>query len=106
MSIAAAEYAKLAGHFAGREGIESGQMFGKPCLKIKGKAFIAQHLETMVFKLGGPASADALALKGAKHWDPSGMGRPMKEWIAVPVRASADFERLAAAAFDFVNASK
>ena len=71
---------------AGRsiDGAAESQMFGKPCFKINGKAFISFFENEMVFKLAGDAHATAMALKGARLFDPSGKGRAMKEWVQVP----------------------
>lgn len=38
----------------------------------------------MVFKLSNGVHQEALSLDGAELFDPSGKGRPMKEWIQVP----------------------
>jgi len=63
----------------------AGKMFGMPCLKNDvGKAFAGFHDGWMVFKLEGTEHAKALALEGARLFDPSGRGRPMKEWVEVP----------------------
>ena len=41
--------------------------------------------EAMVFKLTDPeVHARALALEGAVLFDPSGQGRPFKQWVVVP----------------------
>jgi hypothetical protein len=61
----------------------TGAMFGMPCLKHGDKAFAGFYQGAMVFKLGGEAHALALALAGAHLFDPSGRGRPMKEWVVV-----------------------
>jgi len=60
------------------------QMFGKPCYKINGKAFVCFFQNEMVFKLSGIAHSEALALSVSKLFDPSGKGRPMKECVQVP----------------------
>ena len=57
------------------EGGEQGQMFGKPCFKTGGKAFDAYYQDAMVFKLTGDVHSNALALKGAVLFDPSGKGK-------------------------------
>jgi hypothetical protein len=49
----------------------------------------------MVFKLEGEAHATALALPGAMLFDPSGMGRPMKAWVRVPLEQASQWPRLA-----------
>jgi hypothetical protein len=103
MHSAIAEYAKLVDQLGTKEGIGLGQMIGKPCIKVKGKAFISQHKDAVIFKLCDPAHQLALALDGAVLWDPSGTGRPMKEWIAVPAGECGHFAVLAAAAYEYVS---
>jgi hypothetical protein len=97
------EYEKLIAGFGETDGVSVGQMFGKACLKINGKAFVAQHLEAVIFKLSGVDHARALALPGAMLWDPSGKGRPMKEWVALPATASKHFDAFANAALEYVT---
>ena len=81
----------------------SGKMFGMPCLKnSNGKAFAGYFEDTMVFKLGGVSHAEALALTGAKLFDPSERGRPMKEWVVVPHEHSSRWLEFARNAFDYV----
>jgi hypothetical protein len=57
-------------------------MFGSPGLKIDGKVFACFVKEKLVVKL--PAKrVDALAEAGkGEHFDP-GMGRLMREWVAL-----------------------
>lgn len=62
---------------------EQGQLFGKPCFKTHGKAFICFFQNEMVFKLTGAIRTEALGLEGSQLFDPSGRKRPMKEWIQV-----------------------
>lgn len=59
------------------------QMFGKPCYKLNKKAFCCFFQNEMVFKLIDEAHGDALSLDGSKLFDPSGKGRPMKQWVQV-----------------------
>jgi len=103
MSDAKFEFEKLKTSFVSDSDIEAGQMFGKACLKINGKAFLAQHLDTVVFKLNEPDRGKALSIAGAKLWDPSGKGRPMKEWVALPVAAKSKFANLAIGAQSYVR---
>ncbi|HEY4084194.1 MAG TPA: hypothetical protein VGM81_26190 [Burkholderiaceae bacterium] len=103
MATAAGKYQELVTRLENTEGVLAGQMFGKPCLKIHGKAFAAQHKETVVFKLAGAEHARAIALKDAVLWDPSGKGRPMKAWVALPVTQSRHFDSLADAALACVT---
>lgn len=81
-----------------------GQMFGKPCLKVKSKAFAAFYQDEMVFKLG---AAEIMVLKekymGSKNWDPSGKKRAMKDWLQVPAEYKEDWEGLAQQSLSFVE---
>ncbi len=83
-------------------GAEQSQMFGKPCFKIGGKAFVAYFQDAMVFKLTGDDHVRALALDGALLFDPSGKGRAMREWVQVPVDHKDLWPALAVAAGEYV----
>jgi hypothetical protein len=98
MSDATEKYEVLIATLLDQPGITQSQMFGKACLKKDGKAFIAQHKDVVIFKLSGTAHEAALAIEGAALWDPSGKGRPMKAWVAVPASQSRHFKKLAEAA--------
>lgn len=80
----------------------SGAMFGMPCLKINGKAFAGFHQGTMVFKLAAPEREAALALSGARLFDPMG-GRPMKEWVEVPLAHTQRWDEFARHAMRYVG---
>jgi hypothetical protein len=96
-SHARTEFDQLAEEMAG-EGAERGSLFGKPCLKIGGKAFACQFRDATAFKLTPEPHAEALGLDGAQLFDPSGKGRPMKEWVQVPVDHAGRWRALARAA--------
>jgi hypothetical protein len=93
---------------AGRKvtGAEQSQMFGKPCFKINGKAFISFFENEMVFKLTGDEHEKALSLDGARLFDPSGKKRPMKEWVQVPGSHAAEWPKLAKAAAKYVGSTQ
>ncbi|MFK7757861.1 MAG: hypothetical protein AB8B53_13105 [Flavobacteriales bacterium] len=81
-----------------------GQMFGKPCGKLNKKAFVAFYQDQMVFKIGKEEIAELLhKYEGAQNWDPSGKGRPMKDWIQVPAEFSNHWEGLAEKAIGHLN---
>jgi hypothetical protein len=82
---------------------EESQLFGKPCFKINGKAFICFFQNEMVFKLKGDMHKEALSLDGSQLFDPSGKKRPMKEWVQVPFDYSDKWKKFAKAAFDYVG---
>jgi hypothetical protein len=85
------------------KGAEESQMFGKPCFKINGKAFVCFFKDCMVFKLTGKTHEEALKLKGAELFDPSGKGRAMKEWVQVPFTHSKKWQEYTRAALAYVR---
>ncbi|WP_406176651.1 hypothetical protein [Streptomyces sp. NBC_00996] len=92
-------FARLAEDLAPR-GAKLSKMFGMPCLKDpNGKAFVSLHEGALVVRLyrDTPEHAEALALAGAHLFDPMG-GRPMKDWVCVPLAASAQWLPLTEAA--------
>ena len=82
--------------------IESGSLFGMPCLKINGKAFVGSFDGGAVFKLPEPEHAAALGLEGSVLFDPSGKGRPMKEWVVVTAVYEDRWPAFVAAALAYV----
>lgn len=78
------------------------QMFGKPCFKVGKKAFVCFFQNEMVFKLTGDAHTEALSWDGSQLFDPSGKGRPMKEWVQVPAAYKEQWAHLAKAAAEYV----
>ena len=103
MSNALEEYEQIKAGLLAVGGVTAGHMFGKACLKINGKAFLSQHKETIVFKLAGTEHGKAICQPEAILWDPSGKGRPMKEWVALTVASQGHFHALAAAAMAYVR---
>lgn len=85
------------------KGAEQGQLFGKACFKINGKAFICFFQQCMVFKLTGKEHTEALSLDGAQLFDPSGKDRPMKEWVQVPFDYKVKWLPFAKAAYNYVK---
>ena len=66
------------------DGVSTGKIFGTPCIKTHGKAFAAFSEDAIALKLASDDHRVALALDGARLWDPSGKQRPMKEWVHIP----------------------
>ena len=85
---------------------EQSQMFGKPCFKINGKAFICFFQNDMVFKLAADARVEALNLEGSQLFDPSGKKRPMKEWVQVAAKNAGLWKKYAAEALKYVEKLK
>ena len=99
------QFEQLTKHLTENKDVIPSQMFGKQCLKVKGKAFLALHQKSLVFKLTGDAHKKALSQKGAVLWDPSGKGRPMKEWVAIPAENLSNSKVLANHALGYVAES-
>jgi len=76
-------------------GAVAGLMMGMPMLYVGGKGFAGLWGNAMVFKLESPIHAEAMALRGARAFDPSGTSRPMKAWVEVPVQHLDAWSRLA-----------
>ena len=85
---------------------EQSQMFGKPCFKINGKAFVCFFENEMVFKLDSATNKEAVSLDGTKFFDPSGKGRAMKEWVQVPFEYKSKWKQFAEKAMKYVDSSK
>ncbi|QPP08878.1 TfoX/Sxy family protein [Streptomyces bathyalis] len=83
-------------------GAVAGAMFGKRALKAGGKAFACLKGDVLAVKLGDgtAAHADAHALTGAELFDPSGKGRPFKDWVAIPVSHADQWPHHAGIALD------
>jgi hypothetical protein len=97
------EYEDVVSEMMASTSTSSGKMFGMPCLKnSNGKAFAGYFEGAMVFKLGGASHAEALALSGARLFDPSERGRPMKEWVVLPIEHVSRWLEFARDAFDYV----
>jgi len=84
MSEARINFDELADQFAILPGGSRGQMFGMPVAKVNGKAFMGFFQEEIVLKLDNLPRSEALALPGARLFDPMGSDRTMKEWVQIP----------------------
>ena len=62
--------------------IEEIKFFGFRALRLNGASFVILDGDALAFKLGEDALQAALALEGAKRWNP--YGREKKKWIQVP----------------------
>jgi hypothetical protein len=96
-------YRALAEELSVSSGVTPSKMFGMPTLKAGGKAFAGLIQDAMVFRLGGDAHSRALALPGAHIFDPSGMNRPMKQWVVVPPEHAENWDGLAREALGYLR---
>jgi hypothetical protein len=78
--------------------IKEAKMMGMPSLQVDGKGIGGFFKDRIVVKLDGERLERALAIDGADNFDPIG-GRPMRQWVTVPISARDRwFELLAEAA--------
>ncbi|NIK57812.1 hypothetical protein [Kribbella shirazensis] len=82
-------------------GVVRGSMFGMPCLKIDKLVVAGMYGDAMTFKLPPEPRERALTVPGAEPFDP-GMGRPMKEWVAIPLAQSDVWPEYAGEALEYV----
>lgn len=87
-----------------QSGTATAKMFGCRALTVGGKAFCIDVDGDVACKLAGGAHAEALATPGAYLFDPSGAGRPMREWVVLPAgRAKSEYEAAMLAACRYVK---
>jgi hypothetical protein len=84
-------------------GAQESQMFGKPCFKINGKAFMSFYNGDLVCKMAGDSHKEALSLDGSKLFDPSDKGRPMKEWVQISFAHKNKWKQFAEEAAKYVE---
>ncbi len=73
----------------------SGTLYGKPCALLNGHAFLYLHQDWAAFLLKGRVRLQALALPGARFWDPLGRDGPSMDWVIVPDTHFLRWDRLA-----------
>ena len=84
--------------------VTQGKLFGHRCLKVVGKAFLVDFDGDLVFKLGREAMTKSLVgHEDLNGFDPSGKGRPMKDWLQAPMAHSDHFQIWAEAAMAFAK---
>ena len=91
----------LAETFVAR-GATRSQMFGMPVLKAGDRVFAGTFGDAMTFKLGPDDLERARALAGVESFEPM-KGRPMKEWVLVPLAHAKRWPDLAERAFACVS---
>ncbi len=92
----------LVTRFLSQPNVTTGTGFGStPGLRVGGKIFVMVMKDELVVKLS-KARVDQLVASRTGRPFVSGHGRPMKEWVSVPMLQCADWERLAVEALAFV----
>jgi hypothetical protein len=92
---------ELAETFVAR-GATRSQMFGMPVLKAGDKVFAGTYGDAMTFKLGPDDLEKARSLTGVDAFEPM-QGRPMKEWVLVPLSHAKRWADLAERAFTYLS---
>jgi hypothetical protein len=103
---AQARFDEIAQTLMATRGVQQAPAFGMPGLRSGGKVFAGLFGDAMVFKLGAGSDAHdaALALSGARVWDPSGRDRPFKDWVEVPSAHADQWPSLAEQAYGKLGA--
>lgn len=88
------------------ECVES-QLFGKPSLKVGKHHFACFFKEDLVVKIGADAIQQRLEeFTGSQLFDPSGKGRPMKDWLQIPLEYEDQWEQLIFDAYNRATADQ
>jgi hypothetical protein len=89
-------------------GVLPGALFGARSMTIDGTAFASLKGSRFAVRLGAgtEAHAEAMALEGAEPFDPSGKGRPFKDWVALPVAQASQWGRMAEAGLAAVTGGR
>ena len=96
-------FERLAERFRSDARVSEGTGFGaSPGLRVGGKIFAMLAHGELVVKLPRARVDELVAAGAGERFDP-GHGRVMKEWIAVPDAAGADWEALAGEGFEYVG---
>jgi len=74
-------------------GVVAKPMFGYPACFVNGHMFMGLHQEDMIVRLSEGDRKDALAIEGARIFEPM-PGRPMKEYVALAPQLLEDREQV------------
>jgi hypothetical protein len=83
-------------------GAKRSKMFGMPVLKAGDKVFAGTFGDAMTFKLGPEDLERARSQSGVESFEPM-KGRPMREWVLVPLAHARRWPDLAERAFGYVK---
>jgi TfoX/Sxy family transcriptional regulator of competence genes len=88
--------------FSGDSSIKPAKMFGADGLKVNGKFFATFFKGAFVIKLPKERVEELVKAGKGEYFDP-GMGKVMKEWVAIDLSASKEWIALAKESKDFVS---
>jgi hypothetical protein len=98
-----AAFAQVRDELAVHAGVESALWFGAPAAKVDGKIFIALFRSALVARVGAEEVDARVSAREGEHFDPSGRGMGMKDWLHTTLEP-ADWSELAASALAFTAA--
>lgn len=64
--------------------IDQGELYGRPCLRVRGRAFAVAEGDGVVFKLPRARYDELKALPGTAPFEPSGRDKVTGTWLLVP----------------------
>ena len=101
------DFDRLAAAFADRAGVTvgEGRGFGSGTLRAGGRIFAMRNDAGLALKLPAGRVAELLASGEGMPFD-AGKGRPMREWVVIPVGAEKRWSALAEEALAFVGAAR
>ncbi len=98
-------FERLAARFLDEPDVSAGTGFGpSPGLRVRDRIFAMLVRDELVVKLPRARAEELVGAGGGRPFD-AGKGRPMKEWVVVPVDRADAWEALAAEAFEYVERS-
>ena len=77
-------YAKVLDELCADPNVSAGQMMGMPAIKLGSKMFGGEYDGDLVVRIGRERANELIESGRASPFDPSGRGRPMKDWAQVP----------------------
>jgi len=95
MANARSHYDMISSYLQRAHDVQAGLLYGKPCLMLEGRAFTAYQPDAMTFHLHGRVLAQALALPGARGWDPLHAEQSAPGWVLLPATQVLRWDRFA-----------
>lgn len=95
-------FQKVIDGLKGDSSVTPAKMFGAPGLKVNGKFFVTFFKGAFVIKLPRERVDDLVKSGQGVYFDP-GMGKVMKEWVAIDPSASDEWINLAKESKEFVE---
>jgi hypothetical protein len=95
MANARSRYDAIGGYLQRSHEATAGLLYGKPCLMLMDQPFAVYQPDAMAFRLHGRCLTQALALQGAKGWDPRHADRSVPGWVLVPAEHVLRWDQLA-----------